>query len=577
MKPPYHRDPAEQTPIRLPGQRWSRAETAAHVDDLRRARAVGASTRQFAAEAEVPRSSLRYWDERRRTLEGEGVPAFLETAEGLRWLHRLVWAMVFVMTLRCPSGIRAVCEVLELSGLSDVLGSSFGTLQKMVGRLLEVVGEAGEELDTELVERLAGQSPMQITVCEDETFHPGICLVAMEPVSGFILVEQQAERRDAPTWDAVVQEATDRLGVEIIQSTSDQASALKKHARDGLGAHHSPDLFHVQHDLHGATVRPLMARQKAALGGLDQATEELREVVAARDEHQRSKRRPGRPPDFAARIERAELEVALARDRLEQATEDRRQMKEAVNGIGQVYHPYDLTTGAAQSAGKVAELIGEHFGTIDEVARRAGLSAQSLATIEKAWRVVEEMTDTISWTQERISERLAALRLDEAEHALVTGNVLPGLYLQRVASRASTAEQRQALIEVVSDLLGEGQDPAAPLAHIEQLRRKWIIEAVRGCADLFQRSSLCVEGRNGHLRQFKRGAHQLSPQKLKALTVVHNFHVTRADGSTAAERLFGRGHEALFERVLRELPAPPRPARKRRSQRSAQRLQKRAA
>ena len=577
MKPSYHRDHAEQAPIRLPGQRWPRAETAAHVDDLRQARAGGATTRQFAADAELPRSSLRYWDERRRTLEGEGVPAFLETAEGLRWLHRLVWAMVFVMTLRCPSGIRAVGEVLELSGLSEVLGSSFGTLQKMVGRLLKVVGETGEELNMALVEQLAGQAPMQITVCEDETFHPGVCLVAMEPVSGFILVEEQAERRDAPTWDAAVQEATERLGVDIIQSTSDQASALKKHARDGLGAHHSPDLFHVLHGLHGATVRPLMARQKGAHGGLERATEELRKVAAARDKHQSGKRRPGRPPDFVARVEGAELEVALAENRLEKATEDRRQMKESVNGVGQAYHPYDLTTGAPQSAGRVADLIGERFCVIDEIARSACLSGQSLGTIEKAWRVVEEMTDTISWTQERISERLAALQLDEAEHALVTDKVLPGLYLQRVASRASTAEQRRALSEVVSHLLGAGQDPAAPLAHIAPLRREWIIETVRGCADLFQRSSSCVEGRNGHLRQFKRGAHQLSPQKLQALTVVHNFHVTRADGSTAAERFFGRGHEALFERVLRELPSPPRSARKRRARRTAQRLQKWAA
>jgi hypothetical protein len=27
-----------------------------------------------------------------------------------------------------------------------------------------------------------------VTVCEDETFHPAICLVALEPVSGFILL-----------------------------------------------------------------------------------------------------------------------------------------------------------------------------------------------------------------------------------------------------------------------------------------------------------------------------------------------------------------------------------------------------
>jgi len=30
----------------------------------------------------------------------------------------------------------------------------------------------------------------EVTVCEDETYHPEICLVALEPVSNFILLEQ---------------------------------------------------------------------------------------------------------------------------------------------------------------------------------------------------------------------------------------------------------------------------------------------------------------------------------------------------------------------------------------------------
>jgi len=30
----------------------------------------------------------------------------------------------------------------------------------------------------------------QISVCEDETFHPETCLVAIEPVSNFILVQR---------------------------------------------------------------------------------------------------------------------------------------------------------------------------------------------------------------------------------------------------------------------------------------------------------------------------------------------------------------------------------------------------
>ena len=35
----------------------------------------------------------------------------------------------------------------------------------------------------------------EITACLDETFHPEVCLVGIEPASNFILVETYSERR----------------------------------------------------------------------------------------------------------------------------------------------------------------------------------------------------------------------------------------------------------------------------------------------------------------------------------------------------------------------------------------------
>ena len=41
-----------------------------------------------------------------------------------------------------------------------------------------------------------------ITVTQDETFTGGLCLVGMEPVSNYILLEQAAQARDQDTWQA---------------------------------------------------------------------------------------------------------------------------------------------------------------------------------------------------------------------------------------------------------------------------------------------------------------------------------------------------------------------------------------
>jgi hypothetical protein len=43
------------------------------------------------------------------------------------------------------------------------------------------------------------------------------------------------------------------------------------------------------------------------------------------------------------------------------------------------------------------------------------------------------------------------------------------------------------------------------------------------CADLFQRSSSCVEGRNAQLALQHHSRHRLSDRKLAALTAVHNY------------------------------------------------------
>ena len=105
--------------------------------------------------------------------------------------------------------------------------------------------------------------------------------------------------------------------------------------------------------------------------------------------------------------------------------------------------------------------------------------------------------------------------------------------------------------------IGEGDHPLHALPSAERAH----LEQVAGdCADCFQRSSSGVAGRNGQLALHHHGRHRLSDRKLAALTAVHNYHIRRADGTTAAERFFGRAHETLFAQVLQRMPLPPRPA-----------------
>ena len=77
----------------------------------------------------------------------------------------------------------------------------------------------------------------------------------------------------------------------------------------------------------------------------------------------------------------------------------------------------------------------------------------------------------------------------------------------------------------------------------------------------FQRTSSAVEGRNGYLSALHHANRAFTEQTLKVLTIIHNFDLKRDDGTTAAQRLFGKSFSDLFESVVLQMGELPRPRR----------------
>jgi hypothetical protein len=202
-------------------QRWDRIRRAALLEQYGALQAQGLSQRQAAKTLDVPRTTLQAWRGWQDRLDAcPYVVEFFESVPGLAFLHRLVLAFLAVCVEIGACGIRLVCLWLEMTGLNRFVGASFGT-QQHINRAVEeaIVAYAREE-----THRLAqGIPPQDITVTQDETFTGGLCLVAMEPVSNYILLEQPAEARDHDTWSARMQEALAPLKCNIIQSTSEVA------------------------------------------------------------------------------------------------------------------------------------------------------------------------------------------------------------------------------------------------------------------------------------------------------------------------------------------------------------------
>jgi hypothetical protein len=525
------------------------------------------SQRQFAREHDIPRTTLQRWLERESRLSAspEAV-AFFESPAGVAFLHCLCVAFHLVLCVMNPCGVRMVSLLLRLSGLGEFIATSYGTQYKLAKVLEEQLARYDDEQRPQLIEKMKlglseqGQQRRQIMLLEDETFHPEICLVAIEASSNFVLLERYSERRDANSWNEGVDEALQDLPVEVVAVNADEAKGLKAHIEKGLGAHHLCELFHVQHEITKGCSAPLAAQVHKAQQARDEAQRRHDDVQDAM--HDDTTRSVVAQQTLELRRERAANEVDEALVQLQQVGERQEHMREAVRGLSSSYHPYDLQSGAKRAPVQVDEELHECFQKARKVADDANLKKRARKCIEKAARLKTSMVSTVAFFHDLITRRLEMLSVSPDLRLCLSQLLIPLCYLRLAAQRAPSAEARRALLDVVATLSAGLEEHSAWLLLSPTQRHHFEAFAMESAA-LFVRSDSAVEGRNGQLSRHHHGIHRLSASKLRALTVVHNYFLQRPDGSTAAQRFFGAEPDDLFEWLLKHMPLPPRPAKKR--------------
>ena len=542
-------------------KRLSRQEIAQKLSEYEEAIQNYPGQRRIAEEIDIPRSTIQHWLNRKNSIDADPeVVAFFESPAGTAFLHRLVLGAHFVITQLGPCGIRLVCQYLDLTGLNQFVASSYGTQQKVSVQMEQALVEFDKEEKMRLAEAM---KPKEITVCQDENFHSDPCLVAIEPVSNFIVLEKYSESRKADEWTKAMDDATKGLPVKIVQSTSDEGKGIVHHVEKDLGAHHSPDVFHVENEIVKGTSAPLASKTKRASEAHEKATEKVNRSIKEKEAYFINKRCPGRPPDFDKRIEEARTKEEDARQSLQKAEEHQKQMKDAIKGISEAYHPFALDTGRMKRSEEVSTSLNKCFSEIEDVASSAELSEVSFKRIKKAKKVVVDMVATIVFYFLAIRAKVEALSLAPEVEEAVFENFIPAIYLRLVSEKAKGAEVREQLRRKSEELLEPLRAVNGPFSGLALEEIALIEEVSQECACLFQRSSSCVEGRNGQLALRHHSLHRLSDRKLGSLTAVHNYYVKRSDGTTAAERFFGKKPRDLFEYLLDRLDLPGRPAQKR--------------
>jgi Family of unknown function (DUF6399) len=545
--------------------RWDRFERADLFAQYRELRTQGISERQAAKELKVPRTTLQAWRMWHDTLDScPRVAAFFQSGPGLAFLHRIVIAFHLVCVEVGACGIRLVCLFLHLTGLDRFVAASYGAQQQVNVHIEQAMVTYGHDETARLAQAMPHKD---LTVTQDETFTGGLCLITMDPESNFLIVEQLAQARDHVSWHACLAPALAQLNCRVIQSTSDEAPGLLAYVEHYLEAHHSPDLFHVQHELVKAVAGPMATKERAAHKAVIEAKEQLERLQNAPQSagHETAKRAPGRPPQAPGSLEQAEQALAAASREHARLCEQRAQVKASVQGIGHDYHFVDLERGVRRNGQLIAADIQGHIEQIRSVAQQEGLSQSCLERIDKAERVVPKMQGTIEFVSRYVAQQVAQLDVTPPVSFTMHAKLIPSYYLDRVAGTRSVRDG-EPLHELAERLRAPLFAPGGVLNALSPAAQDHLHNEAKRLATVFQRSSSNVEGRNGYLSL---RSHQLRgldlPRKRECFTAIHNFFLTRPDGTTAAERFFGQKPRSMFAAILESVelaPAPLSPPRK---------------
>lgn len=234
----------------------------------------------------------------------------------------------------------------------------------------------------------------------------------------------------------------------------------------------------------------------------------------------------------------------------------------ARQGLARDYHPVDLATGEPRTAEQVTSKLQGHFDVLKKIAVEAALPERSMAAVKKAERLLPTLKASLAFFHEQVDRRVADLALPPEQSAVLKNQLIPAAYLERAANRAQLATDKEALRLTAHDRRKAGL-AALVAVGLGDAERETLFNVAGEYADLFQRTSSCVEGRNGQLSLRQHHVHTISPLRLETLTVIHNYFVQRPDGTTAAQRFFGHPPKNLLEHLLKNVDPPPRPAKPR--------------
>jgi hypothetical protein len=198
-------------------------------------------------------------------------------------------------------------------------------------------------------------------------------------------------------------------------------------------------------------------------------------------------------------------------------------------------HPFAIRLGIPQTSKRVESEFQQQATILNTLKQTYQLSDKP-DSLSKFERQRHDLAAVVDLWWEWVEQRLSAQNADLSTGDWVKQYLLPAHYWHQQSVRTKTPTLKAAYqIAAQQAQAALMRHPITTAMSCEQFTqwRTWATSMVTK----FQRTSSPVEGRNGYLSQIHHNRRGLSTRRLRVMTTIHNFHLQRSDGSTAAERL----------------------------------------
>ncbi len=470
------------------------------------------SIRKLAQATGLPKSSVdRHCKGLRERARQAPEAELWEQEEGAQWLRVLVLAVIFVFGLKGGVGVERLSEFFHRVRLERYLAVSPSALRSLRTQMEAVILAYSAEQEQRFGQ--AGRRLEMIAGADETFFDQKVVLVMMDLVSGYLVLEETADHRTYATWQERVQAAVTRVGLELNYWVSDRAKALIKLAPNGLGCPSVPDLFHALRDLAKVMGVSLSLKLAQVEEKLTHAQQQLGVVEAK-----------GHDTHVQQRL-LAHLSAKAEALRDDQATYQR-----TLHQASQAVHPFTLAESQAQSSAQVESRLHQAVATL-HILHAAHTARDHGAAVRKFQRQIPGIAALVDAWWLGVEHRLAPLALDDPTHRWFQQQLLPVVYWQTQVEKTKTpalkTAYQQAFRQAQATLLHHPLTATVTPPALETYSA-----GARDLAGPFQRASSAVEGRNGYLSQLHHCARGIPTQRLKVTTVIHNFDLKRADGTT---------------------------------------------